>query len=73
MTVQALDQRIVEDLEVSARLPHARRHDHRGVEPDDVVAELDDRTPPGVLDVPLQLDAERAIVPRRTESAVDLG
>ncbi len=72
VAVQALDERVREHLEVPARLPDLRRHDDRRVEADHVVAELDHRAPPGVADVPLQLDAERPVVPRRAQAAVDL-
>src|SRR3990172_12440236 len=64
VTVEALDERVGEHLKVPARLPDLRRHDDRGVQADHVVAELDHRTPPGRPDVPLQLDTERAVVPR---------
>jgi hypothetical protein len=64
------DESVVEDLEVPARLPHLRRHDHGRVETHDVVAELHGRTPPRIADVALELDPERAVVPRRAEPAV---
>ena len=44
----------------------------RRVEADDVVARLHHRAPPLALDVLLELDAERAVVPRRAGAAVDL-
>ena len=53
-------------------LPGLARQDHRGVEADDVVAGLHHRAPPLALDVLLQLDAERAVVPGRPGAAVDL-
>ena len=73
VAVPALDERVREDLEVPARLPYLRRHDDGRVEPDDVVAHLHHRTPPRVLDVALQLDPERPVVPRRAQASVDLG
>ena len=72
MAVEALDQRVVEDLQVPARLPHAGRHDHGSVQAHHVIAQLHHRSPPRVADVALQLDAEGAVVPRRTETSVDL-
>ena len=72
VAVQALDQRVGEPGDVAARLPDLRGHDDRGLQPDDVVAELDHRTPPATADVAAQLDPERAVVPRRTQPAVDL-
>jgi hypothetical protein len=47
-------------------------HDDRAVDPDHVVAERDIVAPPGVLDVPLQLDPERSVIPEAVEAAVDL-
>ena len=40
--------------------------------PDDVLALLDHRPPPGALDVVLQLDAQGPVVPDRVDAAVDL-
>ena len=61
----ALDQRVAEAADVAGRHPHLRVHQDPGVEPDDVVALLDHRPPPGALDVVLQLDARAARSPRR--------
>ena len=69
---QALDQRVAERAEVTGRLPDLRVHEDAGIEPDDVVALLDHRPPPRPLDVVLELDAERAVVPDRVDAAVDL-
>ena len=68
----AVDQRIGEAGDVAARLPHPRMHQDRRVEPLDVVARAHHRVPPVVLDVRLELDAERAVVPHRSRPAVDL-
>src|SRR6476659_3431860 len=51
---QAPDEGVGERADVAARLPYLRRHEDRGVEADDVVAELDHGAPPGVLDVALE-------------------
>src|SRR5205814_437838 len=72
LALLAVDQRVGEGRQVAGCLPDPRRHDDRGVDPDHVVALLDDRPPPGVLDVALQLDAERPVVPEAAEPAVDL-
>ena len=69
---RALDQRVAERADVAGRHPHLRVHEDAGVEPDDVVALLDHRPPPGALDVVLELDPERAVVPDRVDAAVDL-
>src|SRR5262249_50167269 len=68
----AVDQRVGEAGDVARRLPDPRVHDDRGVDADDVVALLDHGPPPGVLDVPLQLDPERPVVPEAAEAPVDL-
>src|SRR5581483_2943491 len=68
----AVDHRVAEALEVPARLPDPRVHEHRGLDPEDVAAEVDDVAPPEVADVPLELDPERPVVPRRPQPAVDL-
>ena len=73
LAVAAVDERVGERRDVTARLPDLRRHEDRGVETDDVVAHLDHRTPPGVLDVALEQHAERPVVPGGTEPAVDVG
>ena len=68
----ALDQRVAERADVPGRHPDLRVHEDPGVEPDDVVALLDHRPPPGALDVVLELDAERPVVPHGVDAAVDL-
>ena len=52
--------------------PDLRRHEDPGIEAHDVVAQLDHRPPPGPLDVVLELDAERSVIPHRVDPAVDL-
>src|SRR5690606_29622140 len=69
----AVDERVREPGDVAARLPDARVHQDRGVEPLDVVTLVNHRAPPRFLHVALQLDAERAVVPDRARAAVDLG
>ena len=68
----ALGQRVGEDADVARGDPDLARQDHRGVEADDVVPALDDGAPPLLLDVLLELDAERAVVPGGAGAAVDL-
>src|SRR5690606_6311964 len=48
------------------------RQNDRGVEADNIFPAGDHRTPPLALDVLLQLDAERTVVPRRFGASVDL-
>ena len=68
----ALGQRVGEGRDVAAGLPGLPRQDHRGVEADDVVAHLHHGLPPLALDVVLELDAQRAVVPGGPGAAVDL-
>ncbi len=72
VAVLALDERIDERGEVAGGRPYLRREDDGGVEAHDVIAALDHRPPPLALDVVLQLDAERAVVPGGFGAAVDL-
>src|SRR2546427_549717 len=72
LAVPAIDQRVGDPGDMAARLPYARMHENRGVQPLDVVARADERVPPAILDVALQLDAEGAVVPDRAGAAVDL-
>ena len=73
LAVAAVGHRIRERRLVAGVLPDQPVHQDGGVEPLHVVAVVDDRAPPGALDVVLQLDAERAVVPGAAEAAVDGG
>ena len=68
----AFDHRVAELGDVAGRHPDLGVHQDARVEPDDVVALLDHRPPPGALDVVLELDAQRAVVPHGVDAAVDL-
>src|SRR5674476_514175 len=72
VALETFGERIREHADVAGGDPHLTRQDHRRVEPDDVVAGGDDLAPPLLLDVLLELDAQGAVVPRRTRAAVDL-
>ena len=69
---RALGERVDKLGDVPARLPHLWGQDHRGVQANDVVAFGHHRPPPLALDVVLQLDAERAVVPGGPQAPVDL-
>ena len=69
----AIDQRIGEARDVARRLPDLGMHEDRRIESFDVVAGAHHGVPPAILDVALELDAQRAVVPDRAEAAVDLG
>src|SRR2546427_10636799 len=68
----AVDHGIREVVEVTARLPDARVHQDRRVETDHVGPEVDVVAPPHALDVVLQLDAQRAVIPARGDAAINL-
>ncbi len=70
---RALDERVLKRPDMAGGDPHLGVHQDPGVEPDHVVAQLDHRPPPRSLDVALQLDPERAVVPHGVDPAVDLG
>ena len=72
VTGLALGQRVGELGQMAAGLPDLRREDDAGVEADDVVADLHHRAPPLPLDVVLDLDAQRPVVPGSPEAAIDL-
>jgi hypothetical protein len=71
IAVHALHQRIGEHLEMARRFPRLRMKNHRGIEADDVVPELHHRAPPGAFDVLFHLNAQGAIVPSGTKTAVN--
>src|SRR5690606_29393576 len=69
---QALHERVGEGADVTGGHPGLPGQDDRGVQADDVLASVHHRLPPLTLDVLLELDTERAVVPRRAGAAVDL-
>src|SRR5262249_39432413 len=73
LAMTTVDEGIGKAGDVSRCLPHLRMHEDRGVESLDVVARVDHRTPPAILQVLLELDAERTVVPDGAEASVDLG
>src|SRR6478735_5069170 len=68
----ALHERVAEGAQVAGGLPRAGGQDDAGVEADDVVASRHHELPPLALDVLLELHTERAVVPGRLRTAVDL-
>src|SRR3989449_2991913 len=72
LAMLAVDQRIGESRDVPRRLPYLGVHQDGGIEALDVVALVNQRAPPALLDVLLELDAERPVVPHGPEAAVDL-
>ena len=71
MAVEAFHQRIVEDGHVAGCDPHGGRQDDGGIHAHHVATGDDHGTPPFALDVVLQRNAERAIIPGGTGSTVD--
>lgn len=72
VTGGALGEGVGEGGDVAGGDPGLGGQDHRRVDTDDVLTGGDHVTPPLALDVLLELDAERAVVPGGTLSAVDL-
>ena len=70
--VEGLDERVSEDLDVAGGNPHLARLDDRGIDTHDVRAGLDHVAPPLALDVFLELDTQRAVVPCGAGTAVNL-
>ena len=60
----AVNQRVIEALDVPRRLPNARMHQNAGIETDDVPALMHEPAPPQVLDVAFELDSQAAHSPR---------
>ena len=73
VALAAVHQRIGEAAQVAGGDPGLRVHEDGGVKADVIGVLLHELLPPGALDVVLQLDAERAVVPGVGEAAVDLG
>ena len=69
----AVHHRVGEAAHVTGHLPHARVLQDGRVEPHDVAPRGDHAPPPGVLDAPLELDAQGAVVVGVADAAVDLG
>jgi hypothetical protein len=63
LAVAAIDQRIHEAADMAARLPYSRVHQDGRIESLDVRPRAHHRVPPALLDVLLELDAERAVIP----------
>ena len=72
VALQTLHQRVVEHLDVPGGHPDLARQDDRAVQSDDVVAPGDHRAPPLPLDVLLEFDPQRPVVPGGTRAPVDL-
>ena len=80
----AVDHEIVEEIVMARTLPHLRMHDDRAIETHHIertrcsrqcaefVVADDHVAPPGFLDVALQLDTERAVIPETIETTIDL-
>jgi len=80
----AIDHQILKQVEVSRNFPHLRMRDDRGVQTDHAkwrrrIGELPDRVvarhhvvPPRFPNVALELGAERPVVPKAVDAAVNL-
>ena len=73
LALLAIHERIGEPGQMPRCLPDLGMHQDRGVEALDVVAFMHHRPPPALLDVLLELDAERSVIPHGAKAAIDLG
>ena len=71
LALLAVNEGVGEILDMAGGFPHARMHEDRGVEADDVVVELCHLLPPEARDAVLQLDAHGTVVPSSRLPAVD--
>jgi len=69
----AINHRVAERVHVAAGLPDLRMHDDGGFETGDVVTLAGHGVPPEFLDIALEFGAERAVVPKSIDTAVNLG
>ena len=69
----AAHQRVGKAADVTGSNPDLGVHDDRAVKTDIVLAVLHKALPPCALDVVLELNAERTVIPRVCKTAVDLG
>ena len=67
----AVHQRIVEAADVAAGNPYFAVHQDGRVQTDVVLALLNEFLPPGALDVVFEFNAQRAVVPRVGQTAVN--
>src|SRR4029079_750856 len=67
----AINHRIGETFDVAGCLENRRMREDRAVHSDYIIALVHHDTPPVVLQITLKLDAERSVIPRAVESAVD--
>src|SRR5690606_12008431 len=68
----ALHLRVIELRDVPAHLPDARVEQNSAVHPDDVLALVDEASPPEIFDVAAHLDSQRAVVPGIGETSIGL-
>ncbi len=81
----AVDHHVVEQVVMTRALPDLRMHDERGFDADhrerlrsplgdaDFVVPRDHVAPPRLADVAFEFDAERTVIPKAVQAAVDFG
>src|SRR4029079_17909099 len=84
LRLPAVDHHVAEQIEVARALPPLWMHDNRAIKADhfvgrwrpgrlrELIVAGNHVAPPGLFDIPLQLDAQRAVVPEAVQPAVDL-
>ncbi len=67
----AFHHRVAECVLVAARLPNGAIHQDRAVHADHVITLVHHHVPPKILEVALQFDAKRSVIPEAIEAAVN--
>src|SRR5215213_1321650 len=68
----AVNQRVIEALGMSRRLPNARMHQNAGIEPDDVPTLVDESAPPQLFDIAFELNSKRPVVPGVCQTTINV-
>ena len=70
---ETVDHWVGEGIDMSGSLPDRRVHDDGGIEAYHILTFPGHGAPPGIAQIPLQLRAERAVIPEAVDPAVDFG
>ena len=68
----AVNQWVAKAGEVSGRLPDLWVHNDGGIKPNDILAAVHCIAPPGVHEVPFEFNAERTVIIRTLQTAINL-
>ena len=68
----AVDKRIVECLLMTGVFPNKAILNDRRIDALNIVTLINEPVPPALFDIIRQLNAQRSVVPRRTEASIDV-